>query len=317
MIEKNQAKQIINNIFTLRRSNAIQTAKNNLNKALENKKLNTSFYKIRTLQFDLSKLDEKSDQAKQLTKQIEEEKANFKQILKELKLNYSDFLPKFKCKKCGDKGFVNGKPCSCFKAEQNRVYLLNSGINKEKLPSFENVDFGVFGKTENTNKKLYEIAKEFVDKFYETKKQNLIIVGNAGVGKTYLTECMLNEAIKNNIYSVYVTAFNLNQEFLKYHIAKIEDKSEILAPYLTCDLLIIDDLGSENKLNNVTVEYLYVVLDERARKNLKTVITTNLSPEQIQNHYEERVFSRMFNKQIGVVVNMQGDDLRFKKQTKK
>ena len=77
-------------------------------------------------------------------------------------------------------------------------------------------------------------------------------------------------------------------------------------------MLIIDDLGSENILTNVTREYLYLILDSRARDNLKTIITTNLTPEQIQEIYDSRVFSRMFNKQIGIIVNMTGDDLRLK-----
>ena len=66
-------------------------------------------------------------------------------------------------------------------------------------------------------------------------------------------------------------------------------------------------------MKNVTIEYLYLVLDTRLRNNLKTIITTNLTPEQVQDVYEDRVFSRIFNKQVSVVINMTGNDLRFKK----
>ena len=77
--------------------------------------------------------------------------------------------------------------------------------------------------------------------------------------------------------------------------------------------MLLTTFGSENKMKNVTIEYLYLVLDTRLRNNLKTIITTNLTPEQVQDVYEDRVFSRIFNKQVSVVINMTGNDLRFKK----
>ena len=312
MINKNEVNLMLGNLFKQKQNVAKQKAALNLEKCFENPKFKESFYKVRSLQFDLSKLDENSNEAKEILKQIEQERKILNAELKNCKLTKEDLKPQYACKKCNDRGFVNGKPCACYKAEQNKLYLTESGINKNTLPSFKDVKFDIF-KTPEEAQKLYELAENYIEKFNETKKLNFIVSGKTGVGKTYLTECMLNKAIENNIFSVYTTAFNLNQTFLNYHLAKLADKNAILSPYLTSDLLIIDDLGSENKMNNVTIEYLYLVLDTRQRNNLKTIITTNLNPEQIQNTYEDRVFSRIFNKQISVVVNMTGDDLRFKK----
>lgn len=314
MISKNEISNYLSNVFKTRRTNAKLKAEQNLNEALKNEKFKKSFYLVRSLQFDLSKLNENTPEAKKLEQQIEKEKVELNKQLKICGFSKEDLKPHYICKKCCDTGFVNGKKCSCYKAEQNKIYLIECGINKTSLPKFSQVNFEIFGNNKTEIKKIYDLAKSFVDKFNETTKQNIIIVGNTGVGKTYLTECLLNEAINNDIFSIYTTAFNLNQTFLKYHIAKFENKQEIIEPYLSCDLLIIDDLGSENKFNNVTIEYLYLILNERARNNLKTIVTTNLSPEQIQLVYEDRVFSRLFNKQIGIVLQMPGDDLRFKKQ---
>lgn len=313
MINKTEATAYINNIFKVRRANAKQKANNNLEIAFENPKFKESFYKVRSLQFELSKLNEDSGDYKKITAQIEEERKTLNKELSNCGFTKEDLKPNYTCKKCNDTGFVGKTTCSCYKTEQNKLYLSESGINKTTLPSFDDVDFNVFNKNQEEIKKLYEIAKNYILKFNESKKQNIIICGKTGVGKTYLTECMLNEAVNQNIFSIYQTAFNLNQTFLEYHLAKLEQKNKILNPILTCDLLIIDDLGSENKMNNVTIEYLYLVLDTRLRNNLKTVITTNLNPDQVQNTYEDRVFSRIFNKQVSIVVNMTGEDLRFKK----
>ena len=161
-------------------------------------------------------------------------------------------------------------------------------------------------------KKIYTLTQSFVTK-EDSTKTNLVLYGKTGVGKTYLTECALNEALDRDLYTVYTSAFKLNEVFLNYHIAKLDEKQYILSPYLTSDLLIIDDLGSENILMNVTIEYLYLLLDTRSRNGLKTIITTNLTPGKIQDTYEDRVFSRIFNKQIGLQITMPGEDLRFKK----
>lgn len=312
MINKNDFNLTIKKIFTERVQHAKQVAEDNLNLALKNETLRKSFYKVRSLQIDLSKVETNSKTAKQIEQQIESERIVLRQELKNCNLTKEDLKPQFLCKKCCDTGFVNGEKCSCYKAEQNKLYLAECGINKSTLPSFKNINFNIFNKNKDDIQKIYSLTKTFTEKKDGTK-QTIVIHGKTGVGKTYLTECALENAISNDIYTIYTTAFKMNEDFLQYHIAKFEDKQGILTPYLTSDLLIIDDLGSENKLKNVTSEYLYLILDTRTRNGLKTIVTTNLTPEQIQDKYDDRVFSRLFNKQIGILLSMPGEDLRFKK----
>ena len=123
---------------------------------------------------------------------------------------------------------------------------------------------------------------------------------------------MANEIAKNGKYVIYTSAFDLNQTFLSYHLAKIEDKRAILDPYLTCDALIIDDLGTENMLNGVTIEYLYLLVNERLTKGLNTIINTNLTPEELFNRYDERIYSRLIDKNLSVILNFNTKDLRKK-----
>ena len=89
-----------------------------------------------------------------------------------------------------------------------------------------------------------------------------------------------------------------------------------MEPYLSSEILFIDDLGSENKIKNVTNEYLYLVLNERMLHHKKTVISTNLNLEQIQDVYGERIFSRLMHKKQSLKIKVSGKDLRIK-STKK
>lgn len=309
MINKNEIAIQLNNIFKLRRQTAKQVAENNLNTALQNKDVHDSFYAIRSMQIDLSRAtDEKT--IKEYESKIEAERKKLREALAKTPFKKEDFIPHYLCSKCKDTGYIGNEKCSCFKLEQSKLYLQNSGINTADLPSFDNIKYDIFEKPEET-KKLYSLAKEYVEK-QNSAKCNFIICGKTGVGKTHLSQCMLNDAINNGTYTIFAPSYKLNETMLNYHLASLNSKKYILEPYLTCDMLIIDDLGSENILTNVTREYLYLILDSRARDNLKTIITTNLTPEQIQEIYDSRVFSRMFNKQIGIIVNMTGDDLRLK-----
>lgn len=84
----------------------------------------------------------------------------------------------------------------------------------------------------------------------------------------------------------------------------------MLRNVLTAEMLVIDDLGTEPRYNNVTCEYLLMVLEERVAKGLVTVVTTNLSSDRIMKQYNERVYSRMFDKRRSLAIEFEGDDLR-------
>ena len=110
-----------------------------------------------------------------------------------------------------------------------------------------------------------------------------------------------------------MTAFGLNNTSLKYHTTFDNTKSSILEPLLTCDVLVIDDLGTEPINKNVTLEYLYLVINERQLAGKPTIITTNLTPDGVINRYGERIFSRINNKLISLNIKLDGQDMRLKK----
>ena len=107
-----------------------------------------------------------------------------------------------------------------------------------------------------------------------------------------------------------VTAFAANDRFLKYHTTFDENKSAYLDTMLDCALLVIDDLGTESILKNVTLEYLYQLVNERNTRGKLTLITTNLFPDNILSRYGERIYSRLFDKSLSFTAYLTGKDIR-------
>ena len=107
-----------------------------------------------------------------------------------------------------------------------------------------------------------------------------------------------------------LTAFAANNRFLKYHTTFNEDKSGWLDPMLDCSFLIIDDLGTESILKNVTLEYFYQIINERNTSGKLTLITTNLGHDDILARYGERIYSRLFDKSLSFAYSIKGKDIR-------
>ena len=303
----------IQNIIDTRHDNAVRVADENLRIVLENDEIKKMYDDCNSLKFEIAKsLYEKKDTTK-LIKKYNTTRNKLHTTLKENNFDKNTLKPNYTCKKCNDTGVSDNKRCVCFNKLLNKHLLTLSGINKN-LPSFDKIDYSVYNeKTADNVRIIVKTMQEIVKKYPNTTKNMLNIFGKVGVGKTYLSECFVNFAIKNNLYTVYTTSYNLNQDMLNYHLAPINQKSDILDKYINSDILCIDDLGTENILKNVTVEYLYLILNERQQKGKFTLITTNLMPNQIIEIYDERIFSRLINKEKNIIINLEGDDLRLKK----
>ena len=233
--------------------------------------------------------------------------------INELNIDKDEILPKYDCEKCKDVGFINGKPCECLNKRIYDLQLKNNGFNSEDLPTFETVKFDIVKdkKEKEVQTGAYNVLEKIVTK--DSKYKLVSIFGGVGVGKTHMLKCVFEKAVRNNMFSIYTTSFDLNQKMLEYHCAKIDEKKQILKPYLEADVLCIDDLGTENHINNVTTEYYYLILDERTSKNKKTFLTTNLNLEQIRDVYDDRIFSRLCSNINALKLNIEGSDLRIKK----
>lgn len=237
-------------------------------------------------------------------------------VLSRLGINPESLLPNYECKLCEDVGFRSGGMCTCFKQKLHEEMIKQSGLGKNELATFNDYHSEIATNADQ-QKELESLKNYFLkwtDAFPNNKTKMVLITGKTGVGKTFLSECVARNIIDKGYLVSFVTAFGMNNLLLKYHSTFNDTKSSYMDMLLDPDVLIIDDLGTEPILKNITIEYLYVILSERIRHNKATLITTNLSLEQIINRYGERIYSRIVNKQSSFITRIDGDDLRFKKR---
>lgn len=293
-----------------RKLQAEDVADKNLDRVLKDEEIRILFVACKKLVVEIAKLEVSGRDASKEKKQYNENREVIAEILKSRGIDKAILRPQYKCNKCKDTGVVNGFDCECLKKEMSQELIRLSGIDINNFAKF-NDNFDLFENSELI-KSIYEKMKKFIDESSKTTIDTILIMGDTGVGKTHLMECMTSYSIEKNMLIKYSTAFNFNQEMLKYHCAKLEEKEDILAPFINSEILFIDDLGTETRINNVTNEYLYLILNERMQNHKKTVITTNLNFAQIQQVYGERIFSRLMHKKQSLKINFTGSDLRIK-----
>lgn len=282
-----------------RRQFADDRARENLALAYKNDKFKNLYNKKRELEIEIARKEVYGEpvNTKELT--LLDQQLEF--CLKDMDLNGIDIKANYECKECNDTGFVKGVPCSCLKKEINKELMAYSGFT-HKLATFDENEY---------NHPAYNLMQ----KWCETKndKTNILISGHTGTGKTFLIECMASKLIEQNRLVLFTTAFNLNNKLLNYHISFDANRDEIIKPFIESEVLIIDDLGTEPMLKNVTKEYLYYIINERMLAHLPTIITTNLMPKDILETYGDRIFSRLSNKKNSIIINLESEDLRLKK----
>lgn len=198
--------------------------------------------------------------------------------------------PPCRCKLCNDTGYVNGGYCSCVVTR-----VINSDKENLVLPI---VDFDKASATApKAIAKLYKAAKKYIDA--PAEKPFFVISGSPGTGKTMLASAIATAFMKKGRAAVTVSAFEFTKRAKEYHTQfAIEDYKDLFTPMLDCDILVIDDLGMEVMLKNITREYLFTVINERWLRRKNTVVTTNLLPNALIERYGEMIFSRMCDKSL-------------------
>lgn len=223
-----------------------------------------------------------------------------------------DFEFKPLCALCGDAGEVDGKMCRCLFDEY--VECLKEVCNiKELAPyTFETSDLSIVKDQSQREQleKVYAAMRGFAKRLPDVKKRLVTLSGGVGTGKTYLADAIANEVVSRGKSVKILSAFEFNSLMITAHTSPIAARAGIMKDVLTADLLVLDDLGVESMTRNVTVEYLLLTLEERERKNLCTVITTNLDLNRIMDRYGERIYSRLTNKATSLVIELTGGDLR-------
>ena len=225
-----------------------------------------------------------------------------------------DYLdPVYDCPDCRDSGYIEGRKCHCLKQRMvNMLYLQSHIMDVLEKENFSRCDMSLFsGEVREDMDKVYEAAKEFVDTFGEDFK-NLLFLGNVGSGKTFLTNCIAKALLDRGFSVVYFSAFRLFS-MLSDNIFRQTDQDEkdsFFSNIYDSDLLIIDDLGTEN-VNSFVMNQLFNILNERQLRRNPTLISSNLSLKKIKDIYSERSLSRIIGNYE--LYYFRGEDLRMKK----
>lgn len=230
--------------------------------------------------------------------------------------------PSYHCSDCKDTGFIGDKKCHCFKqAIVDLVYSqsnIRERLSKENFETFslnyysDTIDRRLGISPRENIKNVLSACMDFINNF-DKASENLLFYGTTGVGKTFLSNCIAKELLDGAHTVIYLTAFELVEILEKNTFGK-DDENDIpenMFNYcLDCDLLIIDDLGTE--LNNSFVtSQLFLCINERLLNHKSTIISTNYSPDELKKAYSERIASRIISNYT--VLPIFGDDIRVKK----
>ncbi len=215
--------------------------------------------------------------------------------------DYTDI--KYECDKCNDTGYVGINMCRCMKKALVREAYNSSGLGKLLTgQTFENFDLSYYSDQPDddgtipkvTMKKNLECAKQFVEDFgVAGKESNLLFMGTTGLGKTHLTTAIAKGVIDKGFDVVYDSAQNIIRAFEQERFEKNEYAEDNVDRYFKCDLLIVDDLGTEFR-NTFTQSSLYNLLNTRINSGKCMIFSTNmLDMAEVLNVYDDRITSRL------------------------
>ena len=317
--------------YAQKRELAERNCEKKINKLyLDNPKLSNIIDSINKSSINLSKsiLSGNKEQIHYIQKQLDDLKNEKLTILKNLNISNSFFEPEYECKKCNDTGYLvdnNSIMCSCLKQKLINLQYNKSNIYDVEKDSFDTFDDNILSDKPDEKKynstvsprdniqNIKKIAINFIKNFNNPNEKNLLFTGNTGLGKTFLSNCIANEILKQGKTVLYQTSPIMLDEIIDYRFGKKD--SFIYDNILNADLLIIDDLGTEN-LNSLKFTELFNVINTRLLNQnnhiTKTIISTNLSLNNLFQNYDERIFSRL----VGYynICRFYGEDIRVNKK---
>lgn len=242
-------------------------------------------------------------------------------LIQSLGVDADYFKPQYTCPDCKDTGFIDGQKCHCFKQEIINVVYSQSNIreilSRENFSHFTYDYYDSKDINPTTGLSALETAKRAVNecqlfiKDFDHKPKNLFFYGDTGVGKTFLSNCVAKELLEQGKSVIYFTAFQLFDILSKGVFERDADAIAAHQNIFDCDLLIIDDLGTEFA-NSFTTSQLFLCVNERILRQKSTIISTNLDMNQIVDIYSERTLSRIISNYS--IIKLFGDDIRIKKR---
>lgn len=205
----------------------------------------------------------------------------------------------YKCNKCQDTGFIGTEKCSCFKDKLVSLYYENSLLQDIlKTKNFDYFNINLFS-THNKGTEKYSPRKNIENILeymlsdylpnFKSNKTNLLFYGTPGSGKSFLSYCIAKRLLDSGYLVIYKTSDELINDLRD---VRFNHNSRLEEMLLDCDLLIIDDLGAEQK-SEFSITEFFNLLNKKLLKNKKMLISTNLDLPAISQIYSERIYSRL------------------------
>ena len=231
----------------------------------------------------------------------------------------ADYLaPIYKCSKCKDTGRTGltiKETCECLKKAYQRKIREKIGLSGGYIETFATFDLSVFPNNTIPGQKYTQrqlmnhykgICEKWANEYPKAEFRDMLLTGSTGLGKTFLLRAMADRLIERDINVLIISAYKMLEILRKSYFENDNSAMELM----DADVLMIDDLGSEPLMQNVTVEQLFNLLNERQNRGLSTIISTNLEMTKFRERYTERIASRLGDNLHCKVISLLGEDIR-------
>ena len=227
---------------------------------------------------------------------------------------------KYECPLCGDTGAIDNKMCICMRKKLVEAGFESSGMSGLiREQKFSNFSLDYYRQSPEEYKRMsaiYNLLLQYAEKFEVGESKNIAMFGGTGLGKTHLSSAVAGKIIEggHDVYYIGAQGMISDFEYNRFGNSSMGSVDGDIDRYIECDLLIIDDLGTEVN-NQFTTSCLYNVINTRLNKKKPTLISTNLTPDEFRHRYWDRITSRVFGEYV--ILPFVGKDVRSQKINKR
>lgn len=312
--------QSINSILEQRRTKNERDLENRIDRIYKKSpRIKEIDKEIRRINFDRMDYILRSRDTEELTNRVSMLRQEKQELLSSLGIDESYFEMKYYCDICKDTGDINGQICQCKKQLMIEALHDQSSIKERiKKENFSRFALSKFSKVRQPNKDLspydnMKILRKNIDIYLNSfgkGSPSLYLYGSVGTGKTFMVNCIAKELMDKNYSVLYQSADDLLQTLADYKFMYYEEKKNHQAKIeyiFDVDVLIIDDLGTENT-NELTRSNLFEVINKRIVSSKPTIISSNLNSDDLKQRYDSRIYSRIIGEYN--MLHFYGNDLR-------